>query len=47
MVHLYFFGDGEPLTLLVDLKTPTTEATFDREALSLALLTSSPAPSSH
>jgi hypothetical protein len=47
MMFIYFVGDEEPLMLLVDLPTLTSEATFDRDALKQALLGSAPAPSVH
>ena len=47
VAYIYFMGDEEPLTLVIDLEAPVTEETLDRDALSQALLSSSPAPSVH
>ena len=45
VAHLYFAGAEEPLTLLLDLEMSASEETFDRDALTRALLTSSSAAS--
>ena len=47
MVFVYFRGDDEPFTRLVDLERPVSKASFDRRALSQALLTSPPVSPLH
>jgi hypothetical protein len=42
MANLYFAGAEDPLTLLIDLEMSASEETLDRNALSQALLASSP-----
>ena len=42
MANLYFAGAEDPLILLIDLEMSASEETLDRNALSQALLASSP-----